>query len=233
MVRINAIRMKTLPLFVLGAFAASCAIASDAARYAFNGSIERLVRDEKSFTHFATKVLHDVERRLHDEPSVEVTRQRLLLRIRVHAALYLGDQRRVRDTVTRIRALVSDPVERTYSGLSSLAYLFALQHTGEPRPQSARFAAAFQEEFDRGLARLPDTVQVRTILGRQRASFAAISEADLLTAAAALGARLDAAKTCNIEEADRIVQIGHRLVDIVPLRSVMLQSLDAALAGRP
>lgn len=220
--------MKTISIAFLSILAG---LASPAAEnFPLPLPVAKLVENEEVFTRFVGDVLGETEELLEDTPLSEVTRQRLLLRIRVHSALYLGDHTRALDTVSRIRALIEDADEKAYSGITTHAYVAGLRASGQKR-LGPEFRATFERVLSRSLRELPASPAIASILQRQRGSFAAISAENLRMEARKLGRRLDAVGGCNLLEADRIVQIGHRLVDIVPLRDAILRALDEAISS--
>jgi len=198
--------------------------------YPLSAPVAVLLEDEAAFVPFGRLVGADVEARLGAES--DPARLKLLLAIRVHLGLHLGDADRALDSAARIKALLPDDANKAYAGLTTQAFVAARQAT-QRRPGDPAFNAAFARDFAPRLASLPATAAMRAMLEQQRGKFAGLSvealRSEFATADAAIGGR----PLCTLAEADHLVRLRHRFADLLPLRATLLDALDAAIAARP
>jgi len=194
----------------------------------------RLVTDEGAFRPFAEAVGAEVERLLGipqalDDPATF----KPLLSIRVHLAHHFGENEKAVATAAWIRSLQTDPVARSFAGLTTFASVEARRrHPGVP-PTEPAYRKTFLEAFQRQLSPLPRSQAVVTMLKGQREKIAAITEEALLKETRTLiGPAIERRGYCGMEEADQLVRVRHRLSGIVPVRAETLQALDAAIAAR-
>ncbi len=178
---------------------------------------------------FAAPVSAEVERALAATPSPEGDRLGLLLAMRVHVALLTGDTARALEAAAQIRARQPTAIDRAYAGLTTQASVAARR---EAKPATPEFVVVFRRELARGFASLPMSSEAIALLEKQRDRIRATTREALLAEADRLGAQLDATRRCTLEDADKIIRIGHRLENIVPLRETMLAVFDEAIAAR-
>jgi hypothetical protein len=192
-----------------------------------------LVQEDTVFAAFAETVRGRVEALLAEPARLDdpATLQRLLA-LRVHLAHHIADNERATATAAWIRTLQTEPAERAYAGLTSLAAIAARRELPDRAPDDAAYRRAFDEHFSRLLADLPGTPEMLTVLRRQRERTAALTRktilADLGKISEALGGRRD----CSLAEADEIVRAFHRLHRLLPVRNETLAALDAAIETR-
>lgn len=198
--------------------------------YPLSAPVAVLFKDEAAFAPFGRAVGADVETLLGAQP--DAARLKLLLAIRVHLGLHLGDDARALDSAARIKALLPDDANKAYAGLTTQAFVTARQATNR-RPGDPAFDAAFSRDFATRLASLPATTEMRAMLEQQRGKFAGMTtealHGELAVVAAAIGGR----PACTLAEADQLVRLRHRFADLLPLRATLLETLDAAITARP
>ena len=181
-----------------------------------------LVQSAAKFEPFARAVAAEADRQLHAATRPAPATYRFLLSVRVHLAIYLGENELALDLAAKIRAGQSEPGERAHSGLTTRALV-----------SSRRDPAAFEAEFTRLLRGLPRDELIRDALIRARAKIAGLSEATLLADVRNVVApRLARGEPCTLELADHLVRAGHRLRTILPLRAAMLRAYDDAIAAQ-
>lgn len=206
-------------------FASLMLAAAAAGAYPLPAPVRAVAQDAGLFTLFAKPVLADIEARLAAGPlNPEV--ERPLLGARVHLALLLADDAGARATAERIRALQDNPEARAYAGATTFALI------GARRADRGVDAPRFAAEFIRLLAALPGTAAMRAELERQRARIHSITPTALDTELAALADELHGATSCDFTQADRLIRLRHRRLDLLPLREEMLRVLDAAVSAR-
>lgn len=207
---------------LIGGLAAPTAAAPDATGpvYVLAVTPLELVTTEAAFAPFAQRVAADVATALKHQPPPDPTRLKLLLGLRVHLALHFRDDAAALAAAEQIRALQTDPAERSHAGLTTRALV-----AGKHEPE------AFEREFTRLLRSLPRDPATRAMLGRAREKIAATTEAALLADVRAnIAPRIAAGEPCTLEIADQLVRIRHRLVGILPLRDALLRSYDSVLS---
>jgi len=193
------------------------------------GSLGELLADPALFRAFADQVSGDVERALAAGPAASVLPR--LLSLRVHLGLHRGDHARALAAATRIRETQTPPAERAFAGLLTEASVVARSRS--PRGSAAPdYPEAFRAELAARLAALPDSPELTAVLARQRDRFRAFSAEALGAEARALAARLDPETRWRLADVDDVVRIGHRRTALLPLRDVLLEAFDAALAVR-
>jgi hypothetical protein len=192
----------------------------------------QLVAEEGQFAPFARAVRDDVDALLQANPAPDGTRLRLLLGLRVHLALHFGEDATALTMAERIRQMQPDPAGRALVGLSTRAFVQARQEAGRDHPQE--FAAAFERDFAKLLQALPPEPAMRDAVRRARFKIQAATRAGLLDELRKdVLPRLARGEACDIEMAERLVSVGHRIADMVPLREGMLRAYDAVLAAPP
>lgn len=202
-------------------------------RYALPAEPLKLVQDEGLFRDFAQPVLADVDRALSERASIDLSRLKLLLSIRVHLAHDAGDDEAALAAAARIRELQTDPTERAFAGLTTQAAVAARRATGASK-ESQTYLEAFAREFATRLAALPRSVEMRAMLERQRVKMEGITRENLLREVReVIGPAIERRGYCDLQAADQLVRVRHRLVSIVPARDVTLLALDAAIAAQP
>jgi len=215
--------MKRLPIL----FALTISAMAAELQHPLPGPVEAVVRDASLFSVLAASVEREVETRIGTVANTGSAEERLLLGLRVHLALLAGHDDRALAAAARIRALQVDAVDQAYAGLTTQAMVAARGADGEIAP------GAFAEDFSRRLAALPMTAAMRAGLVRQRDRMIATTETALLAEARTMGERLVQATTCGLVEADQIIRLRHRLIDLLPLRTAIIEALNAAIAARP
>lgn len=221
--------MKVAVLLLLGSAFLSMHAAEKT--YSLSAPVTVLLEDEAAFAPFGRAVGAGIESQLAAPP--DSARLKLLLAIRVHLGLHAGDDdARALDSAERLKALLPDDANKAYAGLTTRALVAARQAT-KRRPGDAAFNAAFARDFATRLGDLPMTAAMRAVLEQQREKLAAMTaetlRGEFATAAAAIGGR----RACTLAEADQLVRLRHRFADLLPLRPVLLDALDAAIAARP
>lgn len=192
-----------------------------------------LVLDEDAFHEFARPVLADVERGLARQPPPELARLKLLLSIRVHLAHDARDDEAALAAAARIRELQTNPADKAFAGLTTQAAVAARRATGASTASPA-YLQAFARELAAQLDSLPRSPDIRSMLEQQRAKIDAITRENLLREVREKIAPAIAERGyCDLELADQLVRVYHRLTSIVPAREVTLQALDAAIAAQP
>lgn len=191
------------------------------------GPVLELLADPALFRGFANQVAGDVEQVLAARPTAGVLPR--LLSLRVHLGLHRGDHARALGAATCIRETQTPVAERAFAGLLTEAAVAARS----PRGAAAMdYPQAFRAELTPRLAALPGSPELTALLSRQRERIHALSSEALATEAAALAARLDQAPRWRLADVDDVVRIGHRRAALLPLRDVLLEAFDAALALR-
>jgi hypothetical protein len=189
-----------------------------------------LLEDSDAFAPFGRALAAELETLLAAQP--DPARLKMLLAIRVHLGLYLGDDARALDSAARIKALLPDDANKAYAGLTTQALVAARQATNQ-RPGHEAFRAAFARDFAARLAKLPLTTAIRTMLEQQREKFTSMTAEALRGEFATAVAALERRSACTLAEADQLVRLRHRFADLLPLRAVLLETLDVAIATRP
>ncbi len=188
-----------------------------------------LMTSEEKFAPFAKSLAADIDRMLAAQP--DVTREKLLLGMRVHLAHHFGESEVALRLAARIRDLQTTAADKAFAGLTTQAAA-AARLTGT-KPGSPIYGAAFAREFAKLLATLPNTPDITAMLRVQREKNAAFSRETLLNEvkdkiAPAIARRGQA----TLEDLDQLVRARHRLTDILPVRAETLQALDQAIAER-
>jgi len=202
--------------------------------YRLEHSAIELASSAAAFEPFAATIREEVERRLAepgdlDDPATLKT----LLSCRVHLAHHFRDDGRAAATAAWIRSLQNDPTEKAFAGLTTFAAVRARRLRPGLPPADPEYRAVFSIELARLLAKLPRTTEIVTLLGRQREKIAGLSEAALLAEVRdAISPAIVRRGSCSLTEADQLVWVRHRLVNIVPLQAEMLAAFAAAIAER-
>ena len=202
--------------------------------YRLEHSASELASSEAAFEPFAAILREDVERRLAepgdlDDPAILKT----LLSCRVHLAHHFRDDGRAVATAAWIRSLQNDPAEKAFAGLTTFAAVRARRLRPGLPPADPEYRAVFSIELAHLLAKLPRTPEIVTLLGRQHEKIAGLSEATLLAEVRdAISPAIARRGSCSLTEADQLVRVRHRLVNIVPLQAEMLVAFEAAIAER-
>ena len=194
-----------------------------------------LVTDETKFRTFAENVRMEVERLLGVPAAVDdrLTLS-LLLSSRVHLAHYFGDDDKAIATAAWIRSLQTDPALRAFTGLTTLASVEVRRQNPGRAMDDAKSRESFYHEFTRQLANLPRTPEITTMLRGQREKIAGLTKAALLAETRDIIVPALARRGhCGLAEADQLVRVRHRLINILPFRDETLQALDGAIAARP
>jgi len=216
-----------LPVF-LGAFL-QLACPAPAAEATFNlpAPVEALVGDEARMQPLEQEMRTFVEQELSRQPEYTGAALKLRLGMRVHLAIRARNGARAVETAARIRALQTDPAQQAYTGLSTQALVATWDITGKAD------AEKFRRNFAALLAALPKTPEMRAMLVDQRKKTEAMTAESLQAATTALAHEVGAAKSLTLEQADNLLRLHHRTLDMLPLRSVLLAALDEAIAARP
>lgn len=196
--------------------------------------IETVLRPER-LSAFAAPLAAAVERRLTAMPPPSADERGRLLALRVHLALFFGEMERALQTANLLRAAQTAPAERAFAGLTTEAFAAAhraVNGTGLLRTDTPEFIAAFRQAFAAGLATLPELPATILLLERQSQRIADLTESALRAEGERLGAKLEGARHCGLEDADHIIRIGHRLKNLLPVRETMLATLAEELATR-
>lgn len=193
-----------------------------------------LVQSEEKFAPFAREVGARVEQLLGEPAAVDdAATLRLLLSTRVHLAHHFADNEKAIATAAWIRSLQAEPAGRAFAGLTTLASVEARRRHPGMEPSEAKYRATFRAEFDRRLAALPRTAEMLAFLRGQRQKIAEITAPALLAETRdVIIPALARRGHCGLAEADLLVRVRHRLVNIMPVREETLQGLDAAIAAR-
>lgn len=215
--------------FVLLITAAGPAQLISAETFVLPAPVRDLVTNPQQLLAFARPVGAEVERSLAATPPPDDGKLAMLLATRVHLALLTGDTARALEAAAQIRARQTTAIDRAYAGLMTQASVAAQRTAKSDTPE---FIAVFRRELARGFASLPMSSEAIAMLEKQRDRIRATTREALLADATRLGAQLDAAGRCTLEDADPIIRIGHRLENIVPLRATMLAVFDEAIAAR-
>lgn len=203
--------------------------------YVLSASPLEIVSSETKFRPFAEAVRSDVERLLGipamvDDPIVFKT----LLSTRVHLAHHFADNENAVATAAWIRSLQADPVEKSFAGLTTFAAVEARRQHPGVKPADSVYRAAFAREFAQQLGQLPHTAAIGAMLRRQHEKIASLSEADLLAETREkIAPAIRRRGYCSLHEADQLVRVRHRIVSILPVKTEILQTLEAAIAARP
>lgn len=202
--------------------------------YPLTGAPLEVVTNAEKFEVFATEVAEGVERclampALVDDPAA----LKILLSSRVHLAHHFGKNEKAIATAAWIRSLLTEPSDKAFAGLTTLAAVAAREENPGVAGDDPRSRATFAKEFARQLKALPHTPEIVAMLRRQREKNADMSEAALLsevrdTIAPAISRR----GYCGMVEADQLIRVRHRLVSILPIRTETLAALDEAIAMR-
>lgn len=203
--------------------------------YVLSAPPRELVRSEELFKPFALAVRADVERLLTEPARVDdPAALKLLLSMRVHLAHYFADNAEAVATAAWIRSLQTDPAEKAFAGLTTLAAVRAREENPGAGCGDAGYRASFAREFTRQLAALPRTPQIAAMLQGQKAKISGLTEASLLAEVRdTIGPAIDRRGFCGLAEADQLVRVRHRLVSILPVKAETVAALDAAIALRP
>lgn len=194
-------------------------------------AVRELVTDPASFRPYAEQVSTEVERMLAVAPAPVREDRARLLSLRVHLALYLGHDARALATAAQIRATITPAAERPLSGLLTEAFVAA--RTEIPAGPNAReFAPALRAALDSRLASLPPAAELTVALARQRDRLRELTADALRAEAAQLAARLDGMPRWTLVDVDAVTRLGHRLATILPVRDVLVDAFEAALARR-
>jgi hypothetical protein len=224
---------RLIPLLLL--FAAPVAVVAEEPVYALPAAPLELVTSAEKFRVFAEDVRADVERQLGvpadvDDPAV----LKVLLSTRVHLAHYFGDDAGAIATAAWIRSLQSNPEDKAFAGLTTLAAVTARRQNPGSAPGSAGYRATFAQEFARQLATLPHTPAIVAMLRQQREKIAGMTEAGLLAETRdQIVPAIARRGHCGRLEADQLVRVHHRLTSILPVKAETLAALEAAIAARP
>jgi hypothetical protein len=219
---------------VLSGFAVVVTALAKEKSFLLPASVVEVVRDEGHFRAFAEPVRAEVARLLGEPAAVDnAATLKLLLASRVHLAHYFGDDDEATATAAWIRTLQTSPVQKTFAGLTTFAAVATRrQHPGLGSSHPL-FRKTFAREFADRLRELPRTTEVAAMLREQRQKIADLSEADLVAEARDKIAPAIARRGfCGLGEADQLVRVRHRLVNILPLQAEMLEAFDAAIAER-
>lgn len=226
--------MISLRLFAvaLSGFAVVVTALAKEKSFSLPASVVEIVRDEGHFRAFAEPVRAEVARLLGEPAAIDdAATLKLLLASRVHLAHYFGDDDEATATAAWIRTLQASPVDRTFAGLTTFAAVATRrQHPGLASSHPG-FRKTFAREFSERLRKLPRTPDVAAMLRGQRQKIGDLSETDLLAEARDKIAPAIARRGfCGLGEADQLVRVRHRLVNILPLQAEMLEAFDAAIA---
>lgn len=153
---------------------------------------------------------------------------KLLLALRVHTALLLGNDSRALDSAARIRQLQATFADRHVAGLMTEAIVAARRATKD-RSNGADFVAAFSASFRERLDALPKSPEITAALKLQRTRTAELDRPALLHEAGQI--RSTVAGRYTLEQADQIIRIGHKLTTLLPLRDTTLKVFDDVLAA--
>lgn len=193
-----------------------------------------LVISEQLFRPFAELVRAEVERLLGvpealDDPGT----MKLLLSTRVHLAHHFGDNRTAIATAAWIRSLQTDPANRAFAGLTTLASVEARRRLPGVAPGDPKFRETFRSEFAKQLLGLPKSPEIVTMLQGQLDKIKGITEETLLAEARdVIAPAIRRRGYCGLQEADMLVRVRHRLESIVPVRDETLSALEEAIAAR-
>jgi hypothetical protein len=204
-------------------------------RFPLAASVIETVTIPERLSAFAAPLAATVERRLNAVPGPAAEERGRLLALRVHLALFSGDMERALHTANLIRTAQTAPAERAFAGLTTEAFAAAhraVNGTGHLRTDTPEFIAAFRQAFATGLATLPELPATIPLLERQSQRIADLTKSALRAEGERLGAKLDGATNCGLEDADHIIRIGHRLRNLLPVRETMLATLAAEIAAR-
>lgn len=219
---------------VLSGFAVVVAARAEEKTFPLPASVVEVVCDEGHFRAFAVPVRAEVARLLGEPAAVDdAATLKLLLASRVHLAHYFGDDDEATATAAWIRTIQASPVQKTFAGLTTFAAVATRrQHPGLVSSHLV-FRKTFAREFSDRLRELPRTPEVVAMLREQRQKIAELSETDLLAEARDKIAPAIARRGfCGLGEADQLVRVRHRLVNILPLQAEMLEAFDAVIAER-
>lgn len=225
---------KVSLILVLLTFATTLLAVEVPPAFPLHSAPQQLLEDAARFAPFAERARERVETLLAlpqnlDDPA---TLQRLLA-LRVHLAHHFADNERAVATAAWIRTLQTDPAERAFAGLSSLAAVAARREHPDLGPGDAGYRHAFQQHFTRLLADVPRTPETLAVLRRQRDRTAALDRESILADLRQRVAHSDQAReTCTLAEADEIVRAFHRWHRLLPVRAETLAALDAAIKDR-
>jgi hypothetical protein len=202
--------------------------------YPLPGPPLEVATNEEKFRHFAEKVATGVEEQLGvpamiDDPAT----LKILLSTRVHLAHHFADNDKAVATAAWIRSLSTNPADKAFAGLTTLASVAARRQHPGAAPGAALYRETFLREFSRQLAALPRTPEIVTMLRGQRDKIASLNETDLLKEVTEVIAPAIARRGfCGLKEADDLVRVRHRLVSILPVKNETLQALESAIAAR-
>ena len=193
-----------------------------------------LIQDEERFREFAVKVDAQVERLLAVPAAIDdVAVLGRLLAIRVHLAHYFARDERAVSTAAWIRSLQSNPADRAFAGLTTLASVAARRAHPGSAPHEPGYRDSFKREFSRQLAGLPASTEIVAMLRGQRGKIASITAAALSAETRdVIAPALARQGYCGLEGADQLVRVRHRLASILPIREEILAALDAAISER-
>jgi len=202
--------------------------------YDLPGTPLEVATNEEKFRHFAEKVATGVEEQLGipalvDDPAT----LKILLSTRVHLAHHFADNDKAVSTAAWIRSLATNPADKAFAGLTTLASVTARRQHPGAAPGEAKYRETFLREFTRQLAALPRTPEIAAMLRGQRDKIAGLNEAALLKEVTDIIAPAIARRgSCGLKEADDLVRVRHRLVGILPVKNETLQALEAAISAR-
>lgn len=222
--------LASLLLLLLLTVPSSVAAATNDPLYQLPAPPSELMLSEEKYAPFAKMFEADLDRLLAAQPGL--AREKLLLGMRVHLAIHFGENEVALRVAARIRELLADPADKAFAGLTTQAAV-AARRTTAAGPGAPAFNAAFAREFDTQLAALPRTPEITAMLRGQRDKNAAISrEALLEEVKAKIAPAIERHGSATLEDLDQLVRARHRLTDILPLRTEILQALDQAIAER-
>lgn len=179
-----------------------------------------LISDHDAFKRFTQEMQQAVDRLLATENSDWGEQRKRLLNLRVHLALCVGQDDVALQTVDRLRDLQTDPGERAHSGVLTQALV-----------ASKRNPVALARLLRASLAALPRTPAVHAAVARSAGRIEALSESAIVAEIRDdVAPKVARGEPCTVEMADQIIRAGHRLRNILPLRSAILQAYQATLA---
>lgn len=222
---------------VLGLLAVVCVQTAQAetARIRLEASVKTTVTSSEHFLAFGENLARRIDTLQTRGTGDSVPSESLLLAMRVHLALSLGEMDRARAISAQIREAQKTPEDRAFAGLLTESFITAYRATHSVGPLNTT-SAAFQREMATALkdalAALPRTRAMREVLQRQTSRIAGLSQEILLAETDHLASHVGNRGSCTWEEADQVVRLGHRLRNLVPVRETVLEAFAGASALR-
>jgi subtilisin family serine protease len=198
-------------------------------QYQVKGTVEELVKSEDLFRPFAAELRKYVESILRDYKIMAPGIKRDWLKVLAELDILDNRNDSARDRLAQIKALEEKPAAKALSGLVSNAILDARQEVADHSSQAYR--QAISVALRRSLADLSNDL-VQNELKQLKASVEIMSESLLLgTIRAGIDPIVEKTGSLSLDLASGLLNLRMRLLEIMPIRDTLVQTIDVYLSA--